>query len=164
MDFLFDGPFLYIILIAILSSLFRIKKGKSDQREKRPPRPTVDKPTQELGPIPDILKELEELFEPMKQQSESKRSNVPKEHKKREEKQVSSPIVKEKPVQIAEQKKIERREKRDTLQTQMNIGQTVKEKEEEQKSSALFESDKVLEGIIWSQILEPPKGRKRTKH
>lgn len=154
MEFIFENPILLFLLIGLISSLFKKVKGEQEQQPKRPIRP------EQQGPASHSEDPMSaEPFEPM-------RTERPKSEKPLNEWEASS--VPENPFIDIQKKYQARREaahlpatKQKDVPAQPTV-QIQKDKDEIADGISIDlkpEADRLLEGIAWAQVLEPPRSR-----
>ncbi|SEM29886.1 hypothetical protein SAMN05192533_10289 [Mesobacillus persicus] len=155
MEFIFENPILLFLLIGLISSLFKKVKGEQEQQPKRPIRP------EQQGPASHSEDPMSaEPFQPM-------RTERPESEKPINEWEPSS--VPENPFIDIQKKYQERREaaahppatkQRD--ESPQPAVQVQKDKDEITDGISIDlspEADRLLEGIAWAQVLEPPRSR-----
>lgn len=132
MEFIFENPWLIVILIGALSSMFGGSRG-----EKKKERKPVQSPKRYQPP----LKEERKI---------ETRPNTPRQERttKREE------ILK--PESVANQPSSSRKEGFSRLNKPRN-------KPLETRKKQVIQTDHILEGIIWSEILNQPKSKRQSR-
>lgn len=154
MEFLFENPIIILIILGILSSLFqKMGKGSKDRQEK-------SKPFTETTTIPDIFRDIEEAFEDMQKGFE------------KETREKKDPVEKHGPPlpQMAKEAELEEKEQENEYLRALNKLERRKDKREEKEKAVKNETeqnappslnveDTVLNGIIWSEILGPPRSK-----
>ncbi|WP_019154560.1 hypothetical protein [Robertmurraya massiliosenegalensis] len=152
MQFLLDNPFIIIILLGILSSLF--KKNKEQPTNKRPTRqasPTSTESSPPSNPMAEIFKEFIEVEE---EKPAKPLYNEYIDTKKEAEAKIAA--LREQQKQYAE------RANRMNTQSRMNIETKPIMVTETTNSGRTFnvEGEKLADAIIWSEILGPPRAKK----
>jgi hypothetical protein len=145
----FDNPIIFIILVAVISSLFRKKKESSrDPKGQRRTNQPLDKsPSQtqtSFDEVREVFKELSRSFSNPTTSSNRKRENPSHE----EIKEVNQQSVEINPSNMSE-----------SLHSDVPILQTVMEEKQRDKVIELDET-KLVDAIIWSEILGPPRAKK----
>ena len=149
MDFtiFFDNPIIFIILVAVISALFRKKKESSRDPEgpRRTNQPLDKRPSQTqttLDEVREVFKELSRSFSNPTASSNQKREDPYYEEKKVEElteptfvEQEIEPLITDSPLRSM-------------------IQETPKEKAIE------VDRSKIVDAIIWTEILGPPRSKK----
>lgn len=139
MEFLFENPFILIVLIGIISSLF--KKKKVEEKSKSPnPKPFVESMP---FPEPDIVQEFEYTHIPEQEVASELDA---------EKKQLEEEIASLKKQKQSLTKETERLKSIDRTQ---QVSFTPKE-----TSTPSTQEQTLVEAVIWSEILGPPRSRK----
>lgn len=151
MEFIFENPILLFLLIGLISSLFKKVKGEQEQQPKRPMR------TEQQGHASHSEDPMSaEPLEPM-------RTQRPKSEKPLNEWETSS--VPENPFIDLQKKYQERREAATHPPKQKDeIAQPTVQIQKDEIADGISidlrpEADRLLEGIAWAQVLEPPRAR-----
>lgn len=141
MDFLFENPFIIVVLIGIISSLFKKTKGQT----KANPKPS--KPFVENTPIPEITN-----FEGVREEPIRTLDTEYRDMKKEAEAKITA--LKE------QQKRFEQKAERMNSTTRMN--QSVRSTPTATNNKATFQVDqeKLADAVVWSEILGPPRAKK----
>lgn len=145
MEFLFENPFILVILIGIISSFF--KKSKNE------PKPNTKQPKSFVESIPKRIQDVLEEFE--KSQADPARTLQTDylEAKKQAEAKIN---------QLQEQQK-KYMEKVEELETEKQRKRHVAahvENEIGTNNSFTLDKEKLVDAIIWSEILGPPRSKK----
>lgn len=152
MEFLLENPFILIALFALISSFFSKGKGAAKEEQKR---------RQQQRPIGEVkpFQTFEEMLFP--ETVKEKSPTIP------EKEVVDKQVVHAKAQMEAkiaalqeERKKIEAKTARISTVSRLQQPQMM---EVEQSESRSFDVDatKLVDGIIWSEILGPPRSKKR---
>lgn len=135
MEFIFENPFILIILIGIISSIFKKNKEENKSQRGRP------KPFVESIPIPEVDVALE-------RNRDNKATRKPKSNEKIEENMAVLSDPKQETLEKPAQRKTINR-LRDT-------------RPQQEKEQALpVEENSLVNAVIWSEILGPPRSKKR---
>lgn len=151
LDFLFDNPFLLIILIGIISSL--LKKDKKEDRKK--PRGTLEpKPFVEGKrlPEPEIFRIPKE--KPVQKVEVPRTKAIEKDYvnkKKEAEKRITA--LKEQQSKILE-------EERGSVATHNTPTHQKKAELSKSDTPMSFNEGNLIEGIIMSEVLGPPRSKR----
>lgn len=143
MEILFDNPFLFIILIAFISSFFKNKK-KVDGDYKRP-----NKPVGEKQPSASPFDEVREMFKEVSRSLQNESKSPP-----------SSSIN-----QMYEEKKAQAQKKAIEEVGRIKVDQNIKKMQEqetedrESKQELEINENKIVESVMWAEILGPPRAK-----
>lgn len=146
MDFLFENPFIIVILIGIISSFFKKQKNESKPNTKEP-KPFIES-------IPKRIQEVLEEFESSKAEPANTMQTDYLEAKKQAEAKIT---------QLQEQQK-KYMEKVEELETEKHINEHKAfqvENEAGTKNRLTIDKENLTDAIIWSEILGPPRSKKR---
>lgn len=139
-EFFFDNPFIFIVLIAMLSSLFKKKKGNTES-QKTSNLPKGNKQTKPISPfdeVKEIFKEVTRSF--------SEGTATPN-------RKVEKPVVHQKAEKLHQQ--VVTDEQLKSMGTQsLPIQEKPRSKEIE------LDQTKLVDAVIWSEILGPPRAKK----
>lgn len=145
MDFLFENPLIIIIVLGIISSMFKKQKGEGNETQGEP------KPFEESSPIPmpDIFKQFDFNREdkPVKQEISSEELLKPDYQAKAQAK-------------IAELKERNREqavERPQRVEAPKPVPQVVTPLE---LDTASMDRNKLQEAVVWAEILGPPRAKK----
>jgi hypothetical protein len=138
MEFLFDNPLLLFALIGIISSVFKRLKGDSPEGQKQKQRGPFTQSTQPLNPRPIERKKPIVRTKPLDEMLQDMRKSA-------EQMPIEQPL--EKPVTV---KKVPAHD-----QNPMKNKDTIAKK----KSSYSVNQSKLVDGIIWSEVLGPPRSK-----
>lgn len=139
-EFFFDNPFIFIILIAALSSLFKKKKKSAEnQRTAYPSKGNQQtKPVSPFEEVKEIFKEVTRSF--------SEDTMTP-------DRRAEKPVIQQKTEEIYQQTALREQvtpEEKQPLPTQ-----------EKTRSKELeMDQQKLVDAIIWSEVLGPPRAKK----
>lgn len=139
-EFFFENPFIFVILVAVLSSLFKKKKGDTESK-KTSNRPKGNKQAQSNNPfdeVKEIFKEVTRSFSEGTITSERKIEHPVVQQKAEELRQQ---MVKAEPLKSAEPQSLPIQEELRSKEMKLN-------------------QEKLVEAIIWSEILGPPRAKK----
>jgi hypothetical protein len=148
-EIFFDNPIIFIILVAVISSLFRKKKESSrDPKGQRRTNQPLDKsPSQtqtSFDEVREVFKELSRSFSNPTTSSNRKRENPSHEEIKGVNQQVEE---------------LNQSNMAESLQSDVPILQTVMEEKQRDKVIELDET-KLVDAVVWSEILGPPRAKK----
>lgn len=145
MDFLFENPFLIVILIGIISSFFKKPKNEPNPNQKQP------KPFMES--IPKRISEVLEEFDLTEDESEKSIQTDYLESKRQAEAKIT---------QLEEQKAkyMQKVVELETEKKRNNDHSVQPENEVETSHSSNLNKDKLADAIIWAEILGPPRAKK----
>lgn len=155
MDFLFDNPFIIVVLIGIISSFFKKNKEEKKQTTQRSPKPFVERTPK---PKPEIFKQLEQeitkYLVPERQEVPTKQETAKKsiqsdylEAKKQAE--AKPPVLQE---QNSEQVLLEVQGEQYQMESSPPL--TVP------RASFSVDKDRLADAVIWSEILGPPRAKR----
>lgn len=149
MDFIFENPFLIIIILGILSSLF--KKPKNDRgMEGRESQPYDE--TSPL-PMPDIFKQFG--FE------EQEKEEKPVSQEISSEELLKSDYQEKARAKIAElqerDRARERTDRRPVLREEPEINRPL---HTEEKRAVSISQERLKEAVVWAEILGPPRSKR----
>lgn len=142
MDFLFENPFIIVVLIGIISSLFNKAKGQSKGNPSQP------KPFAESTPIPqepsfddfpeEPIRAFEADYNEMKKEAEKKIRALREQQKRYEERaaRLNSEAVMSEPKTTAP-----------------STGKV-------ENASLEVDREKLADAVIWSEILGPPRSKR----
>ncbi|WP_338470295.1 hypothetical protein R4Z10_16025 [Niallia sp. XMNu-256] len=149
MEILFENPLIVIILIGVISSLFK-NRDKSEKQESPAKRVEADrhKPTQKSG---DVFQEMREIF---KETSRTFQEEI-KPERQFSEKQSEKKIAEVKVVLEEELPSLS--EKPDKQHAPQTIQQ-------QQLKEFKVDESKLAEAVIWAEILGPPRAKKPYSH
>lgn len=153
MEFLFENPFLLVILIGLISSLFKRMKGTQEE-----PRKSQSKPFVESGPF-DFEQPRQEQpvqrMEPAPQQTYEPNplGKIEKEFLEKK-KQAEEKLAALKKQQVTAQKKAE------TIQSHRRLNQVKEKIETSEPETVHVDNQKLVDAVIWSEILGPPRSRR----
>jgi hypothetical protein len=139
-EFFFENPFLFIVLIAVLSSLLKKRKGNTDN--KKTPYPSKGnkqtKPVSPFDEVKEIFKEVTRSF--------SEGTITP-------DRKIEHPVVQQKAEELHQQMA--------TGQPLKSIGPRSLPIEEKPRSKEMgLDQEKLVDAVIWSEILGPPRAKK----
>ncbi|MFE8703211.1 hypothetical protein ACFYKX_21770 [Cytobacillus sp. FJAT-54145] len=154
MEFLFENPFLLVILIGLISSIFKRMKGTQEEPRKSQPKPFVEsgpfdfeqqprqeQPVQRMEPVPqqtyepNPLGKIEQEFLEKKKKAEEKLAALKKQ-------------------QATAQKKAE------TIQSHRRLNQVKEKIETTEPEQVHVDNQKLVDAVIWSEILGPPRSKR----
>jgi hypothetical protein len=139
-EFFFDNPFIFIVLIAMLSSLF--KKRKRNTESKQTTYPTKEnkqtKPVSSLDEVKGIFKEVTRSF--------SEGTITPN-------RKIEHSAVQQKAEELHQQMV--------TDEPLKSMGSRSLPIEEKPRSKEMgLDQEKLVDAVIWSEILGPPRAKK----
>ncbi|MCQ6273634.1 hypothetical protein JMM81_01415 [Bacillus sp. V3B] len=139
-EFFFDNPFILIILIAVLSSLFKKRKGKTESKERtyHPKENKQTKPISSFDEVKEIFKEVTRSF------SEETTSS---------DRKIEKPIVHQKTEELYQQMATDKQ-----LKSVEPQSLPIQEKPESKEID--LDQTKLVDAVIWSEILGPPRAKK----
>ncbi|MBP2241672.1 hypothetical protein J2Z40_002244 [Cytobacillus eiseniae] len=141
MEFLMDNPFILFIIIAMLSSMFGKGKGKNQQNQQKQNQSRPRQAPVQSNPIEPIPSEARNASSQIKREYlERKRQ----EEKKRQEIKNRPPIMQE----MSKKQAVKKEEK--TLYNPSIVPV-------EKKPALSIEKQKLVDGVIWAEILGPPR-------
>lgn len=157
MEFLFENPFILVVLIGIISSLFKRMKGTPPEEQPRSPQPkpkpviqrNPEKPAPTLTRAEEI--ELQRQKELLDSKNQIERQYLEKK-KKAEEK-----IAALKQQQLAAKRQAERMNAttRMNMDERKSVIQTT-----DQRNVVGVDEKKLVDAIVWAEVLGPPRARK----
>lgn len=155
MEFLFENPFLIIILIGIISSLFKRVKGEQEQQPKRRPNPPMQQGQNPDERMPRESKPLSRTQSPKTKSpvKDWEPSSVPENpfldiQKKYEERRRESTSKRNNPQPSYERSK-----------PSVKVNKEINDSPGDVSIDLNPEADRVIEGIAWAQVLGPPRSR-----
>lgn len=154
MEFIFENPILLFLLIGLISSLFKKVKGTQEQQPKRPMRPDQQGPASHSGdsmsaePLKPVRPERPNLE---KTSNEWEASSVPENpfidmQRKYQERREAAHLPPRKQKDVPAQPTVQLQKDKDEIADGVSI-------------DLKPEADRLLEGIAWAQVLEPPRSR-----
>lgn len=150
MDFLFENPFLIVIILGILSSMF--KKPKNDKNMEE----SETKPYDETSPIP-----MPEIFKQFGFEEQADRKKPVSQDVSSEE-LLKSDYQEKAKAKIAELKERDRNRKqvesRPVQAEELKINRPSNLSEE--KRTVSIGQERLKEAIVWAEILGPPRSKK----
>ena len=150
MEILFDNPFIIIILIAIISSLFKNKKKAAEGQKRGTVLPPIHKPIR--SPFDEVKEIFKEVTRPL---SEENRAPAKKIEEVFQEKKRKAEYEKETSNQTSAVKR-----NMEYIKTGTPLAPVSQTKSAENKESALkVDESKLVEAVIWAEILGPPRAK-----
>jgi hypothetical protein len=147
-EIFFDNPIIFIILVAVISSLFRKKKenvshSKGQGKTSQPKKSNTFSPTS-LEEVRDVFKEVTRSFSSPTTSSNRKRENPSYEEIKGVNQQ---------------EEELNQSNLTEPLHSDVPILQTVMQEKQRDKVIELDET-KLVDAVVWSEILGPPRAKK----
>lgn len=148
LEFFFDNPIIFILLVAVVSSLFRKKKEnvshtKGQERTSQPKKSNPFSPTA-LEEVREVFKEVTRSFSSPTTTSNRKRENP------------SHELIFEAKQQVEE---LNQSHLTESIHSDAPILQTVMKEKQRDKVIELDET-KLVDAVVWSEILGPPRAKK----
>ena len=146
-DIFFDNPIIFIILVAVISALFRKKKESSGdpKGQRRANQPLDKRPSQtqtSFDEVREVFKEFSRSFSNPTASSNQKREDPYYEEKKAEE--LNEPTFVEREIE--------------PLISDSPLRSMIQETPEEKAIEV--DRSKIVDAIIWTEILGPPRSKK----
>lgn len=146
MEFLFENPFILILLIGLISSLFKKGKGEEQQPRQRPPKPFV-----ETIPIPESkIPQKSEKVETEKRTKESVKTIQSDFLDAKKQAEAKMAALREQ--QLKYEHQAERLKEENELKQPTPTETAV-------KKSYRVEEKNLADAIIWAEILGPPRAK-----
>lgn len=139
-EFFFDNPFLFIVLVAVLSSLFKKRKGNTESK-RTPYSPKENKQTKPVSPFDEVKEIFKEVT-----RSLSEGTITP-------DQKIEKPVVEQKAEEIYQQIA-----KAEPLKRERS--QSAPTPEESRGKELELDQTKLMDAIIWSEVLGPPRAKK----
>lgn len=153
MEFLFENPIFLVIIIGIISSIFNRLKGNNPEEDKpKPKRRVQPAPSRPASPAPQQVNP----------------NPRPVDRQKRVQ-PVGSPSVTSKPVAdiLLEVRKSAEKEINSRIDNQATANQYTSRNQEstkavmvEKPNSFGIDSNRLIDGLIWSEVLGPPRAKR----
>ncbi|MDZ5470941.1 hypothetical protein SM124_04155 (plasmid) [Bacillus sp. 31A1R] len=163
MEFLFENPFILVVLIGIISSLFKRMKGEQpEEQQKRPtPKPVVQKRKRIEEQNPTLAQEIEMQRQKEQQrqqehhQGRNKFERIEKQYQEKK-KQAEEKIAAMKKQQLVSEKKSQRM----SSTSRMNSA-TKDHVVTPQEDTSFYQVDekKLADAVVWAEILGPPRAK-----
>jgi hypothetical protein len=152
-DIFFDNPIIFIILVAVISSLFRKKKEsskdpKGQQRNNHPMEKKRSQTPAAFNEVREVFKEVSRSFS-----NPTASSNQKKERPYFEEKKV----IKQQVEEVTQPMLTKFDTESMGSETPTPFRPAIQEKS---KETMEMDGKKIVDAIIWSEILGPPRARK----
>ncbi|MFE8695385.1 hypothetical protein ACFYKT_03315 [Cytobacillus sp. FJAT-53684] len=153
MDFLFDNPFIPFVLVAIITALFNKGKGKNQEKNNHLPKRQPVQTKQSKGyPMSAPVQEARKSEKPSRMPRKVM-DNIEREYLDRK-KQVEAELKARKDQQSVTENRTRSFMQTTADQSKNNIAPPL---EKERKTAISIEKQKLVDGIIWSEILGPPR-------
>jgi hypothetical protein len=146
LQFLFENPFLIIVLIGFIFSLFRKKEPQKDQRNTKPIKNRGSHTDKPLGEIKEIFKDVMNTFPEPKQTLKPKVNKVERRKKREHQENI---YEKQTPVEDKLEEPILLMKQKDESATQSSQHQQIE-----------VDEQRIVDAVIWSEILGPPRAKK----
>ena len=143
MEILFENPILWLVLLGVISSLFRGKKREEDGQKTRS-NPVENRPTPKSG---SAFGELKEIFREVNCTFQ-------------EETQPSQTLKKERVQEVIEPASYNQRAVQGKTAIANEIEVVQKAPILQKKNQLKVDESKLVDAVIWSEILGPPRAKK----
>jgi Fe2+ transport system protein B len=152
LDLLFENPFIIVVLIGIISSLFNRMKSSAEEPKRQPVRPVQNRPAQA--------------------QSTTMEEKIERPYVHREEKSV---MVTDTPLNEIQEKYAEKKKAAEERLKQLEQQKAVTEKRAARMNSQVTRvvhkqssrserlspnKEKLVDAVVWSEILGPPRAKR----
>jgi DNA mismatch repair ATPase MutL len=145
MDFLFENPIIIVILIGIISSLYKQVKGAQPEEGKRTNRPN-QAPVSPVGQNKPVRRQ-KQANKPVRGQNVANQSNQHQGSASKHENLNSATRI----------------ETQENKQTKMEMNENkaaTQQKEENKQKSLNVSQSNLVDGLIWSEVLGPPRAKR----
>lgn len=148
MEILFENPILWLVLLGVISSLFRGKK-REEEGQKTRSNPVENRPAQKSG---SAFEELKEIFKEVNRslQGETQPSQTLKKEAYKKKEHVKELIEPASYTQRADQEKT-------SIANEIEINR--KAPILQKKNQLKVDESKLVDAVIWSEILGPPRAK-----
>ena len=142
MEILFENPILWLVLLGVISSLFRGKK-REEEGQKTRSNPVENRPTPKSG---SAFGELKEIFREVNRTFQ-------------EETQPSQTLKKERVQEVIEPASYTQRADQERTSIANEIEVIQKAPILQKKNQLKVDESKLVDAVIWSEILGPPRAK-----
>lgn len=141
MEFLFDNPFMVLVLLALFSfsSVFKKSAEKQKKSSNRPVEKKYSMPSSPFDEVKEIFKEVSRTFQEEPQKPTESKLDEMYQKKKMEVSQLQ-----------------EQTERKKAKVVKDNFSKSIQPSNKELKIT----ETKLIESVIWSEILGPPRSKK----
>lgn len=142
MEILFENPLILIILVGVISAIFKNKNKdeKQDDTKKRvETRKTVQKSSDPFSEMKDVFREVQRSFQEEIKPAPTVQENA---NQKINDAKFAYPEEPEKPEQV------------------IKTPRGLQEQKLKQQSGLDVDESKLIDAVIWSEILGPPRAKK----